>query len=108
MYIMEKVLLAASNMVHVHGMMGALFRELVLTRYFHCRVVYEGQALECVLDGCTTEEDVVHAFRVAAMNKVGRGPYCMPVTFTQRKACEFKVHAWTGRVYWCRSTLSLR
>lgn len=58
---------------------------------FVSRVVYEGQVLECVLDGCTTEEDVVHSFRVAAMNEVGRGPYSMPVTFTQRKACEFKV-----------------
>lgn len=59
--------------------------------YFLPRVVYEGQALECVLDGCTTEEDIVHTFRVAAMNEVGRGPYSMPVTFTQRKACEFKL-----------------
>ena len=46
--------------------------------------------MECVLDGCTTEEDIVHTFRVAAMNEVGRGPYSMPVTFTQKKACEFK------------------
>ena len=75
--------------------------------YFLPRVVYEGQALECVLDGCTTEEDVVHTFRVAAMNEVGRGPYSMPVTFTQRKACKFKVHAWTGNVCWYRPTLSL-
>ena len=66
---------------------------------FPCRVVYEGQALECVLDGCTAEEDVVHTFRVAAMNEVGRGPHSMPVTFTQRKACEFKVHTCTGRGY---------
>lgn len=44
-----------------------------------------------MLDGCTTEEDVVHTFRVAAMNEVGRGPYSMPITYTQRKACEFKV-----------------
>ena len=52
--------------------------------------MYEGEALECVLDGCAIEEDVVHTFRVAAINGVGRGPFSMPVTFTPKKACKFK------------------
>ena len=76
---------------------GAYIWWLLHAWCFLARVVYEGQALECVLDSCTTEEDVVHTFRVAAVNEVGRGPYSMPVTFTQRKACEFKVHACMGR-----------
>ena len=61
----------------------------------HCisRVVYEGSTLECVLDGCTTEEDIEHMFRVAAINGVGRGPFSMPVTFTQKKACKY-IHRW--------------
>ena len=62
----------------------------LLTMRCTSRVVYEGSTLECVLDGCTTEEDIEHRFRVAAINGVGRGPFSTPVTFTQKKACEFR------------------
>lgn len=92
----EAVLLTTLNLIHGHLPQSGRLPGILW--YFLPRVVYEGQVLECVLDGCTTEEDVVHMFRVTAMNEVGRGPYSMPVTFTQRKACEFKVHAWTGNV----------
>ncbi len=53
-----------------------------------CRTVYEGCATECVVEGFPTKEDTVHKFRVAAVSDVGVGPYCTPVTHTQRKACE--------------------
>ena len=101
----EDVLLTILYLKHGHlpgsGCLPGILHVRMILIVFVSRVVYEGQALECVLDGCTTEEDVVHSFRVAAMNEVGRGPYSMPVTFTQRKACEFKVHACidTGNVY---------
>ena len=55
------------------------------------RTVYEGKSTECLVEGCATEEDVVHKFRVAAVNDVGLGPYSMPVTYTQRKASEFSI-----------------
>jgi len=38
------------------------------------------------VEGCATGEDMIHRFRVAAVNDVGMGPYSLPVTFTQRKA----------------------
>ena len=87
---------------------GALIKHtvastLVMMCYHMYRVVYEGPELECVIEGCTTEGDIVHQFRVAAINAVGRGPYSMPVTFTQRKACRFNLQ-FTGSYFLYRKT----
>ena len=52
------------------------------------RVVYEGLKCEYETEGLANEEDVQYYFRVAAVNDVGIGPYCVSVCYTKEKACE--------------------